>query len=116
MEYKSSDASMTFIPLILSDMLQYANEYNNYRTRSTQNDSLYVPKARINVFKQSHFNIQPNQYTMPYLMLLKNLQLCHFLNPNSKSMLLIASILLLSMYSVQYTVYYFNDFIKFYMY
>ena len=40
----------------------------------------------------------------------------HVLNPNSKSMLLIASILLLSRYSVQYTVYYFNDFIMFYMY
>ena len=51
-----------------------------------------------------------------YLMLLKNLQLCHVLNPNSKSMLLIASILLLSMYSVQYTFYYFNDFINLHMY
>ena len=127
-------------PPYISDMLQYANEYNDYMTRSTQNDSRYVPKARINVFKQSfqytapsmynalpnvikelmyssnHFNIQPHQYTMHYLMLLKNLQLCHVLNPNSKSMLLIASMLLLSRFSVQYTVYYFNDFIMFYMY
>ena len=40
-------------PPYMSDMLQYTNEYNNYRSRSTQNDSLYVPKARINVLKQS---------------------------------------------------------------
>ena len=65
--------------------------------------TLFLPKARINVFKQS-FNIQPHQYYS------------HVLNPNSKSMLLMASILLLSRYSVLYTVYYFNDFIMFYMY
>ena len=44
-----------------SDMLQYTNEYNNYMTRSTQNDFLYAPKARINVFKQSF------QYTAPLI-------------------------------------------------
>ena len=65
------------------------------------------------MYSSNHFNIQPHRYTMHYLMLLKNLQLCHVLNPNSKSMLIIASILLLS---VHYTVYYFNDFIMFYMY
>ena len=63
------------------------------------------------MYSSNHFNIQPHQYTMPYLMLLKNLQLCHVLNPNSKSMLLIASILLLPRYSVQYTGYYFNDYL-----
>ena len=68
------------------------------------------------MYSSNHFNIQPHQYTMHYLMLLKNLQLCRVLNPNSKSMLLIASILLLSRYSVQYTGYYFNDCIMFYMY
>ena len=67
-------------------------------------------KARINVFKQSF------QYTVPYLMLIKNLQICHVLILNSKSMLLIASMLLLSKYIVNYTFYYFNDFIIFDMY
>ena len=43
----------------MSDVLQYTNEYNNYMNRSTQIDSLYVPKSRINVFKQSF------QYTAP---------------------------------------------------
>ena len=67
--------------------------------------TLYVPKARINVFKQSF------QYTAPSI---------YNALPNvikeSTTMLLLASILLLSMYSVQYTVYYFNDCIMFYMY
>ena len=49
-------------PPYMSDMLQYTNEYNNYMTRSTQNDSLYVPKARINVFKQSFQFTAPSIY------------------------------------------------------
>ena len=61
-----------------------------------------------------HFNIRPHQYTMPYLMLLNNLQLSCF---NSQlKVILIVSIVLLSKYSVQYAVYYFNDFIMLYMY
>ena len=49
-------------PPYMSDMLQYTNEYNHYMTRSTQNDFLYVPKARINVFKQSFQYIAPAIY------------------------------------------------------
>ena len=62
----------------------------------------YVPKARINVFKQSF------QYTVPSIYnalpnVIKESTTLHVLNPNSKFMLLIASTLLLSRYSVQHT-------------
>ena len=55
------------------------------------------PKHEL-IYSSNHFNIQPHQYTMPYLMLLHNQKLCHVLNLNSMSMLLVASILLLSKY------------------
>ena len=108
MEYKSSDASMTCIPLICLICCNILMNIIIIGLGVLKITLCMYPKHAL-MYSSNHFNIQPHQYTMPYL-------LCHVLNPNSKSMLLIASILLLSMYSVQYTVYYFNDFIMFYMY
>ena len=50
-------------PPYMSDMLQYTNGYNNYMTRSTQNNLCMCPKHAF-MYSSNHFNKQPQQYTM----------------------------------------------------
>ena len=75
-------------PPYMSDMLHYANEYNTYNTRNVHNDIFYVPKANINLFKQSfpyaapaYFNTLPNDVkNAPTLQCFKEKLKSHVIN------------------------------------
>ena len=60
----------------MSDMLNYVSDYNVYNTRNVINNDLYVPKPRIDMFRQSF------QYTGPtyYNNLPDNVKNCTSLN------------------------------------
>ena len=38
-------------PNYMSDMLSYVNDFNNYATRNSTENMLYVPKHRVDIFK-----------------------------------------------------------------
>ena len=56
--FKCLDGSF---PNYMSDMLSYTSEYNEYNTRNVSNNELYVPRPRLDLYRQSF------QYTGPML-------------------------------------------------
>ena len=51
MQYRHIDAYMINY---MSDMLSYIHDFNNYPTRNSTENMLYVPKHRVDISKQAH--------------------------------------------------------------